>query len=300
MKTSLWSVLLFSALCGTAAIADRSIPLGRASLAGRVVYEDGRPAAGIPVMAFMQKTQRQALLERAGLDQGRYDVELNKSTWKLVRPIVAAEATTGDDGRFQFNGLTSAPYNIVVAKTDGVWVLPIEDWVAKAKEGVVAKEGEARRITTPLVLMRGSLIRGKVIDRENKTALRGVQIAFTGPHFPKSVESAFSAKTDIEGRFELRVPPGVTRLYACGPPAKGGSGNDTIYYAGTKEVAETYVIGVDQGLYEWDDLKAEATLDGAARKWDGYEIVVETKAGKNRTITLPLRQVVRQPRRGPC
>jgi uncharacterized GH25 family protein len=153
------------------------------SLSGRVVYEDGGPAAGVAVMAQAQN------LEAAG------------PGW--------AEAVTTADGTYRLTGLSDGVFNVLVEEPSG-------EWVAAAFESV--KVGAQMIIGLPdLVLTSGAIIEGTVTDLTTGEPLSGVSIGSYGPHRPMSSAAIISDYTDEHGRYQLRVAPGHSYIYVAGP-----------------------------------------------------------------------------------
>jgi hypothetical protein len=162
-----------------------------ASLAGRVVYPDGRPAAGIRVMAQLNEAYYRNGFMSAGHE--------NSGTFSW------AEDVSGADGSYQLHGLMSAPYNVSVEDPSGQWIAPAAERV----------QAELRRSTTipNLVLTHGALVVGTVTDEATGKPLAGVPIGSYGPHRPKSSAMIIRADSDANGRYQLRVAPGASYFY---------------------------------------------------------------------------------------
>ncbi|MDQ3815244.1 MAG: carboxypeptidase regulatory-like domain-containing protein, partial [Armatimonadota bacterium] len=151
-----------------------------AVITGKVVYEDGKPATGIEVLA-----QGQA---RGG--------------W--------GSAITGADGSYRLTSLPSGAYNVMVGEQP-------EAFVAAALEGVMAREGETKQVPD-LVLTPGGMIEGTVVDAGTGKPLPDTGVGSYGPHRPRSGAAIINAYTDKEGRYKLRVAPGESYLYIYDPP----------------------------------------------------------------------------------
>jgi uncharacterized GH25 family protein len=155
-----------------------------ASLSGRVVYEDGSPAAGVAVMAQAK------------------DLEATAWGW--------AEAATTADGSYQLTGLPDGVFNIFVEESSG-------EWVAAALERVAASAPRAVELPD-LILTRGAIIEGTVTDMTTGEPLPGVCMGSYGPHRPMSSAAIISDYTDGHGRYQLRVAPGHSYVYVAGAP----------------------------------------------------------------------------------
>ena len=155
-----------------------------ASLSGRVVYEDGTPAAGVAVMAQAQ------------------DLEATMPGW--------SEALTAADGSYTLSGLADGVYNVMVEEASG-------DWVAAALEAVTASALMVVELPD-LVLTRGAIVEGTVTDMTTGEPLPGVCIGSYGPHRPMSSAAIIGDYTDGNGRYQLRVAPGRSYIYVAGPP----------------------------------------------------------------------------------
>src|SRR4028118_2321062 len=117
------------------------------------------------------------------------------------------------------DGLTTAPYNLLIASygEHGGFLKAPSGWIAKAVEGVWAKEGQSIVRRQPIVLMHGAIIRGRAIDKVTGQSLGGISIAHNGPHCPQSADHVMYANSDHAGYFSLRVIPGTTSFYIAGP-----------------------------------------------------------------------------------
>lgn len=149
---------------------------------GRVVYEGGNAAANIEVAAQGQSAQ---------------------DGW--------SSAKTDANGVFKLSSLPSGSFNVSVTEASG-------QWVAAAKEGAVAREGESVALGD-LVLTHGVLVIGKVVDEQSGAPLQGAQVGAYGPQHPRSSAQVSSADTDARGEYSLRVAPGENYLYVMGLPA---------------------------------------------------------------------------------
>ncbi len=170
-----------------------------ATITGRVVFDGGKPAPGIRVMAQAQRGVRGARL------------------W--------AEDISHADGSYRLTGLQAAPYNVAVED-------PSLQWVAAADQGVRATEGKT--VTAPdLVLTHGAIVEGTVVDRKNGAPLRGVTVTSIGPYRPFSSAMVLTAATDKHGHFKLQVAPGENHVCVDDDfPGDYVSSGDKLYPAG--------------------------------------------------------------------
>ena len=179
----------------------RPLPRGAAVLTGRVVYANGQAAPNVQVTATMQQKERWAIFKGIGLAYGHFDEEPERTIWEKTQGVFTAFATTNEQGIYRFNGLTTAPYNLTIGSSRLKGSAPA-DWVAAAHEGVWAKEGEARQRTRELVLTRGALIEGRIVDAIKNVPVGGnVTLAFNGPSFPASADGAIFIDSDSTGTF---------------------------------------------------------------------------------------------------
>jgi len=159
-----------------------------ATIAGRVVYEKGRPAARVRV--FAQPDERAA---------GRFPRD---GAW--------SDSRSATDGSYRLGGLSTGSSNVMVDDLSG-------RWVAAALEGVKVKEGTTTRVDD-LVLTSGAIIEGTVVDDATGKPLAGARIGCYGPHRPRSSAAIIGAMSDENGRFRLRVAPGESHLYVQSAP----------------------------------------------------------------------------------
>jgi beta-lactamase regulating signal transducer with metallopeptidase domain len=271
-------------------------PLGKAALTGRVVDEEGRPVGGIPVWAHIQQKAQWPLMQGAGLAYSNNDTPDFDKKWASIQGVLSRTATTRPDGTFRLDGLTTAPYNLIIATSNGNFGLkPPSGWVAPAVEGVWAKEGQVVRRSAPIVLMRGALIQGRVVDKASGLPLGGVSFGSNGPQLPTSTDDVMSATSDAQGRFSLRVAPGTSSLYIAGPN-QGTEQN--MVYADTRKTDRSYRIGTSRGFYAGSD-NVRFEIDGGAPQFglnmgagSSGRIEIPAQQGQTRRLTLHLRRLV--------
>jgi protocatechuate 3,4-dioxygenase beta subunit len=154
---------------------------------GRVIDEvTGRPAIGAKVC--MQGTNQ------GGPPGGG---------WQQVR--------TDSNGKYQLTSLLPGTYNVWSAA-------PERTCAALDSFSVEAKSNKA----SDLVLVKGSWIEGSVIDANTHKPIFGskenpLYVAIYGPSRPKSGAAVESVVVDDQGRFRIRVMPGINYPYIMNP-----------------------------------------------------------------------------------
>jgi len=177
-------------------------------LAGSAHYEDGSPAGGVQIVAQIQTKammqQFDALRARLGVPQSQpLQVAKQDQEWSW------SNAVSKPDGSFELAVAADMPYNIMVFDTTG-------KWVAAGIEGVHGKK-DATIEMPDLLLTTGALVIGTMTDSSGKPLAR-VDVCSYGPHRPASSATCIGAKTDVAGRYRLRVAPGLSRVYVGSDP----------------------------------------------------------------------------------
>jgi 5-hydroxyisourate hydrolase-like protein (transthyretin family) len=129
-----------------------------------------------------------------------------------------AETKTDAEGRFEFTGLDEGKANIFLRDhpNDGPWTY-------RAAADTELRPGQTAEVAIELI--RGVQVEGKVVDARDGNPVADVGVGVYGPTRPRSGAAIVSAKTDKEGRYRFRLPPGQTYFYICGPvPAEYGRG----------------------------------------------------------------------------
>ena len=174
-----------------------------AALIGHVVYADGRPAAGVQIVAQIQDAAEMKLIQK-----------LPQSAWNSIfARIDEADTVTQPNGSYRLVVASHLPYNIMVNLAKP----PREDdrnvpWVAAAKEGVVGKADQMTTLSN-FVLTRGVLVTGRVIDNSSKQTLSGIHVGNVGPSRPASTAMVIDTVTNKSGQYRLRVMPGNNLVY---------------------------------------------------------------------------------------
>lgn len=122
------------------------------------------------------------------------------------------ETRTGKDGSFQFSGVPPGHYRISAALDDK------SPCAAFGTPCFRVKPGE-RTANIALELCRMITVRGKVIDRQTRAGVSGVNLQFyTRPATPGR-DLTQEAKTDAQGEYSVRLLPGKICGYVSACPA---------------------------------------------------------------------------------
>lgn len=151
------------------------------TLIGTLTYEDsGRPAPGLKIATQSHKA----------------------SQW--------AETKTDQAGRFKLEGVSPNPCNLLVLQED-LKRDSLPQWTAAAIVFNNLQEGETRS-GIRLVLTKGGIIRGKVIDAKGNP-LHRIDIAFYSAARPRPGAACQSILTAEDGSWAYRFPPGDVYVY---------------------------------------------------------------------------------------
>lgn len=209
-----------------------------ATLMGRVVFEDGKPAPGVEVFA-----------------QGQRTVE----GW--------AEGMSDANGVYKLPGLPTGRYNVMADAEQKFKAV-----VAPALEGVTAQEGKELKIAD-LVLGSGALVEGTVVNNATDKPLPDVSVGSYGPHRPRSSAAIINALTDAQGHYQLRVAPGKSSIYLQGVPTgylrPEGTNEGMTEVELTKGQTTTLPFRVSRGL-----IATGSAVDAAGKPVSGVTIVL--------------------------
>ena len=122
------------------------------------------------------------------------------------------EAVSDPDGDYAIERLSPGEYNVAA----DLQASPDETAVARA--GVVAQAG-ATVGGLDLALIPGVLIEGRVTDDAGKPVR--TEVGVYGPAHPQTSAWVQSSKTDADGRYRLRVPPGEQYVYLMDSNLRG-------------------------------------------------------------------------------
>lgn len=258
---------------------------GTASISGRVVYEDGRPAAGIEVVAAMHDEAETRL---------RYGFYVKG---KFLKPGGVSGKThdktvTDGDGRYDLSGLSTGPFS-VIANTMPLKASQYQEppaWVAGAANVLLKKSATVP--VNDLILTRGAILQGRVIDAASGRALPGIHVGCHGPHRPLSGGWIDYSITDAAGFWKLRVPPGRSFLYTAGPVTSRPfhiHWEDSPVYKKDLEVIEAG--GRVYARSDW----VEVRIDGGAPRYLRFSGMrmqqVDTRRGQTHEVLFRFKQL---------
>ena len=281
-----WGMVGMALCLGAASVAfaiDASTPLGAAGeIHGRVVYEDGKPAAGLGIEVDIHDAEQSRIRRN-----GSFNLP------QRARKMLAQGTTTGADGSYRIkNLLAGAAFNVMVH--NGLFATPGEGgppgFVGAAQ--VVKPQRDKNIKVKDIVLTRGALIEGRIEDAVSGLPLANMSVGCHGPHRPPSTGFITGARTDNNGRFVLRVPPGKSWVYWNG----FGQNMRAEVHLGSSEPyeKELSVVKSGQTIYGMSDF-VEVSVDGQARGYtrSGHgglrpadEIVLQ--GGQRRRMTFRL------------
>jgi RNA polymerase sigma factor (sigma-70 family) len=171
-----------------------NIPLhtgsGKAIFYGRALYGDGKPAAGILVVAQMQNYMNGQLID--------LHPSQDASGW--------AQCVSGPDGRYALKGLLSWPYNV------GIYDDQHHAWVAKAIQRITGNISHPVHVPD-LIVTRGNFITGTVTDRSTGEPVMNAVIGCYGPATPETSAMILESVSDSRGHYRLRAAPGKNKVY---------------------------------------------------------------------------------------
>lgn len=152
-----------------------------ASIAGRVVYESGEPAKGIPVLARGRTTGLSA-------------------------------ATTKQDGSYVIKSLGAGSYNVNAEERSG-------EWIAAALQNVRTEEGQTTRVPD-IVFSTGAVLVGSVVDEATGKPREGIGV-YISPAGSDWMDTPVRALSDKQGKFTARIPPGRSSVRVFNPDGYG-------------------------------------------------------------------------------
>ncbi len=150
-----------------------------ASIAGRVVTENGQPIVGVQVLTFVREPQYGSLRSQS--------------------------AVTSPDGTYVLTSLTTGNYEVQVED-------PTKKRVGVALKSVAAQTGQTTQ-AAPLLLTEGAIVQGRITDKATGKPLREIFVESYGPQGSPGPATA----TDAAGNYHLRLAPGTSRFYIGAP-----------------------------------------------------------------------------------
>ena len=135
----------------------------------------------------------------AGLKIGLQNTNQSKPFWRYAnrrrRPFRDARASRGLGQRFSDRPPQRRSLDLPCKRQPGV---------ARWQNGEVTIE-----------LIEGVLVEGKVVEAGTGRPITGISMGMYGPARPRSGAAIIIAKTDENGRYRFRLPPGEAYLYVC-------------------------------------------------------------------------------------
>jgi hypothetical protein len=119
-------------------------------------------------------------------------------------------ARTDADGRFILTGLDETTVNIFLVDHPAAG-----GWTYRAIQDAELTPGQTKDVEIELI--RGVLAEGTVIDQAGRP-VADAHVGLYGPMRPRSGAAIIGDRTDRDGRYRFRVPPGETYFYVSGPP----------------------------------------------------------------------------------
>ncbi len=116
------------------------------------------------------------------------------------------ETRTDVEGRFAFDGLDEGTANIFLVDhpSDGPWTY-------RAAGDIALKPAETAEVQIELI--RGVQVEGQVVRGESGRPVAGLSVGLYGPIRPSSGSVILIARTDENGRYRFRLPPGEAFFY---------------------------------------------------------------------------------------
>ncbi len=165
-----------------------------AVIAGTVT-RDGQPVAGVRVGAVETNASEGSRKDDGGAEAPG-----------------GADAVSDDAGRYRIEGLCEGEYNVCLDLGDD------PEWTTVAHEGLKCTPGSVTE-SVDFTLIRGGFVTGIVTNAATGEPMADRWVACYGPARPMSQGWCESTRTDAEGRYRFRLPPGQNRVYTAG----GGS-----------------------------------------------------------------------------
>ena len=140
---------------------------------------------------------------------------------ECLTPGSRTSTATAPDGSYDFPRLPVGRYVIALDLTPPLG----ERATARAYEGVDLHRGE-RKNGLDFALVPGAVVKGRLTYADGRAA-SDLEVAVRGPAHPDNMGGApdldwtQTAKTDRDGRYAVRVPPGKQRIYVPMYPFRG-------------------------------------------------------------------------------
>lgn len=165
-----------------------------ASITGRVVLPDGRPAADVRVGAQ----------------------ELATAAW--------GEAQTDATGRYRITGLPQGRFNVAVDENSPVLN---GQWTAAALAALPLNAGRTEG-GADLSLTHGAWVTGRITRRATGLPLANEEVGAYGPAHPAPGAWVGAARSGPDGAYRIRVPAGRQHIYPMSAAGSGLSADVTV------------------------------------------------------------------------
>jgi hypothetical protein len=127
------------------------------------------------------------------------------------------QAVTAADGSYIVKRLRLGQYEVAIFPDDEL----LKSWTAKAIENIAVSPGSAKSAVN-LSLIPGVILTGTAVAADNGNPVPGVPLGICSPAYPRNSVFVQSVRTDANGVFTARVPPGEQFVYvASNTPADG-------------------------------------------------------------------------------
>jgi hypothetical protein len=121
---------------------------------------------------------------------------------------IAQHAETNAQGQFSLRGLPEGIYRILLDEGYSG-----SDWVARSAPAVQLRAANTSEVE--IELFKVIVVKGTVVDHETGKPMAGIQVIAESEARPRPWR--FTADTDKEGRYRLRLPPGEANFIVLRP-----------------------------------------------------------------------------------
>ena len=177
--------------------------------------EDG--ATDSPVSGIASETPAEFRLQRAVTLRGTVVYEGTNQPAPDLRVTLQGQSNgawskdwTDAEGRFEMTDVRPVPCNLMVTPNDPL-ADTIPDWTVQAISLDDLEPGETRE-DLRLVLTKGGIVRGRVVDAEGHP-LQGIDIGLHSAARPRSSGTIQGTSTGPDGTWAYRLPPGEVYAY---------------------------------------------------------------------------------------
>ncbi len=186
-------------------------------ITGKLVYENGRPAAGVAVAAQVQDTAMEQL-DKADAKQPALKTDNGFYASRLTQEDSWNNAVTRADGTYILPVGNGLPYNVMAFDSTGKWVASAVQGVKGGKESTVRA---ANMVFTQGAIIQGTETNSKgqpitantLVKYGSGQMAKGSSIGVIDQARPNSSAAVDSVLIDNTGHYRIRVTPGVCRVY---------------------------------------------------------------------------------------